>query len=318
MRRTLVGPSSTARPAPAAAPRPVVQKGGLAVSWRANVGSVACVAQSSACLAVATDDGAVVFVDNAGDITARSPQIADEGPNAMDFSGWSMLVACYDDGHARVLQSTARYESIGRNGKPVRGQAPLRSLGTSADFALVVEHQVAPPPVAGKRARTIPATHCAALGDDMSDVCAFACSTGKLVHCVDVPSGELRHAHTFEAPVRALCRDPLLEEGTQVTGYYVAYGTTVARVTCTNDGPAEGEGQITKRYTSTRPLRSLAPREDGWLTAGTFDGAIEVWGKQDTYEPFELSLQSLMCTGQYMALFSFPGSFSLALVASFR
>ena len=34
MRRTLVGPSSAARPAPAAAPRPVVQKGGLAVSWR--------------------------------------------------------------------------------------------------------------------------------------------------------------------------------------------------------------------------------------------------------------------------------------------
>ena len=314
MRRTLVGPSSAARPAPAAAPRPLVQKGGLAVSWRANVGSVACVAQSSACLAVATDDGAVVFVDNAGDITARSPQIADEGPNAMDFSPRpSMLVACYDDGYARVLQSTTRITSVGRNGAPVRGEAPLRSLGTSADFAMVVEHQVAPPPVAGKRARTIPATHCAAIADpnvhSSSDVCAIACSAGKLVHCVDVPSGELRHAHTFDAPVRALCRDPLLEEGTQVTGYYVAYGTTIARVTCTNDGPAEGEGQITKRYTSTRPLRSLAPREDGWLTAGTFDGAIEVWGKQDTYEPFELSLQSFCRSDGEALAWSSDGGF---------
>ena len=185
------------------------------------------------------------------------PPVADEGPNAMVFApSETMLVACYDDGHARVLQSTARYESIGRNGKPVRGQAPLLSLGTSADFALVVEHAVAPPPVAGKRARTIPATHCAALSDTSGtyEVCAFACSAGKLVHCVDVPSGELRHAHTFEAPVRALCRNP------EVGGYYVAYGTTIARVAVTNDGPAEGDGIITRSYTSTRPLRSSCPR----------------------------------------------------------
>ena len=308
MRRTLVGPSSAARPAPAAAPRPVVQKGGLAVSWRATVGGVACVAQSSACLAVATDDGAVVFVDNAGDITARSPQIADEGPNAMDFSPRpSMLVACYDDGYARVLQSTTRITSVGRNGAPVRGEAPLRSLGTSADFAMVVEHQVAPPPVAGKRARTIPATHCAAIADpnvhSSSDVCAIACSAGKLVHCVDVPSGELRHAHTFEAPVRALCRNP------EVGGYYVAYGTTIARVAVTNDGPAEGDGIITRSYTSTRPLRSLAPREDGWLTAGTFDGAIQVWGNQDTYEPFELSLQSFCRSDGETLAWSADGGF---------
>ena len=115
MRRTLVGPSSTARPAPAAAPRPLVQKGGLAVSWRATVGSVACVAQSSACLAVATDDGAVVFVDHAGDITARSPQIADEGPNAMAFSNdGAWVVAAFDDGRARVERTNAGRRARGR------------------------------------------------------------------------------------------------------------------------------------------------------------------------------------------------------------
>ena len=129
MRRTLVGPSSAARPAPAAAPRPVVQKGGLAVSWRANVGSVACVAQSSACLAVATDDGAVVFVDNAGEITARSTPVADEGPNAMAFSNdGAWVVAAFDDGRARVVRT---------------------------DGTLAVEHAVAPEPVAGKRARQV-------------------------------------------------------------------------------------------------------------------------------------------------------------------
>ena len=138
MRRTLVGPSSTARPAPAAAPRPVVQKGGLAVSWRANVGSVACVAQSSACLAVATDDGAVVFVDNAGEITARSPPVADEGPNAMAFShDGAWVVACYDDGRARVVRTARRPSRTRSRRSRSRGSARTRTSCTTLDLSLI-------------------------------------------------------------------------------------------------------------------------------------------------------------------------------------
>lgn len=180
MCRAFVG-SSTAAEAPAAAPRrPVLQKGGLDVSWCTNVGSgIACVAQApSSLLAVATDDGVIVFVDNDGGITARSQPLAEEGPNAMAFAAdASWLVACFDDGYARVLRSTTRITTS----YPARGTPPLRSLGASADFALVV----------GKRARRVAATHCVALGDayGISNVCAFVCSAGKLVHCVDVPSG---------------------------------------------------------------------------------------------------------------------------------
>lgn len=292
MRRALVG-SSTAAEAPAAAPRrPVLQKGGLDVSWCTNVGSgIACVAQApSSLLTVATDDGVIVFVDNDVGITARSQPLAEEGPNAMAFAAdASWLVACFDDGYARVLRSTTRITTS----YPARGTPPLRSLGASADFALVVEHAVVAAPVEGKRARRVAATHCVALGDayGISNVCAFVCSAGKLVHCVDVPSGELRHSHTFEAPVRAICAD-------EVEGYYVAYGTTVAHVNYSDGG-------ITARYTSSRPLRSLAPRTGGWLAASTFDGAIEVWDD----EPFERSLQSFCRTDGEALAWSADGGF---------
>ena len=292
MCRALVG-SSTAAEAPAAAPRrPVLQKGGLDVSWCTNVGSgIACVAQApSSLLAVATDDGVIVFVDNDGGITARSQPLAEEGPNAMAFAAdASWLVACFDDGYARVLRSTTRITTS----YPARGTPPLRSLGASADFALVVEHAVVAAPVEGKRARRVAATHCVALGDayGTSNVCAFVCSAGKLVHCVDVPSGELRHSHTFEAPVRAICAD-------EVEGYYVVYGTTVAHVNYSDGG-------MTARYTSSRPLRSLAPRTGGWLAASTFDGAIEVWDD----EQFERSLQSHCRTDGEALAWSADGGF---------
>ena len=274
MRRTLVGPSSTARPAPAAAPRPLVQKGGLAVSWRASVGSVACVAQSSARLAVATDDGAVVFVDHAGDITARSPQIADEGPNAMAFSNdGAWVVAAFDDGRARVVRT---------------------------DGTLAVEHAVAPEPVAGKRARQVAATSCAPLDDD------FVASAGKLVHCCAL-TGDLIHAITFDAPVRALCD----ASAGLFRGYAVAHGCVCVLV--------QRDGEVNWRYVSTRPLRSLLCRGD-FVAAGTFDGAVQVWGGEDLSASLQSFCRSdgealawsgdgafLAVTGARAAVFDFSG-----------
>ncbi|CAH0372153.1 unnamed protein product [Pelagomonas calceolata] len=274
MRRTLVGPSSTARPAPAAAPRPVVQKGGLAVSWRADVGGVACVAQSSACLAVATDDGAVVFVDTAGEITARSPQIADEGPNAMAFShDGAWVVAAFDDGRARVVRT---------------------------DGTLAVVHAVAPEAVAGKRARQVAATSCTTLDDD------FVASAGKLVHCCSL-TGDLIHAVTFEAPVRALCD----ASAGLFRGYAVAHGCVCVLV--------QRDGEVNWRYASQRPLRSLLARGD-FVAAGTFDGAVQVWGGEDLAASLQSFCQSdgealawsadgafLAVTGARAACFDFSG-----------
>ena len=219
---------------------PTASRGGLELLYHAQLGGPLSGATASPCckfIAVSTDEGSVVLLDGTkGDEIRRTEPLADDAPNAIAWSiGSTFLVCCGDDAYARVVAVDSG--------------------------AVVFEHLISEEPAPGKRRRCVPSEHVIVV-----DETCFVAAAGAVIHACGLLDGQLRHAISTEAPVRALCRSPTTLRG--YWAYAAAYKGGVLLVS------QSGESHC-KLYSRSH-LQSLAV-SDQCLAAAGVDGTVELW-----------------------------------------